>query len=70
MADYIYYQYSIPSSTATCGNAAATAGVYTFRANGDLDGNAVESTFDLAVGSSTQNELYHARGFNIVNETE
>ena len=40
------------------------------RAVGDLDHDATLSTFDLAVASNAENELYHARGFNITNETE
>ena len=40
------------------------------RAVGDLDNDGVQSQFDLYVGSNGENELYHARGFNITNETE
>lgn len=72
VADYAYYAYNIPvggPANGSCGNASQTA-LYTFRAVGDLDGDGVQSTFDMAVGSDNVNQLYHARGFNIRNETE
>lgn len=70
VADYMYYTYQIQGSTDTCGNASVDDTIYTFRAIGDLDGDDVNSTFDLAVASDQVNQLYHARGFNITNETE
>jgi len=70
IADFIYYSYGIQGSADVCGNPRATPGVYTFFANGNLDGDAVLSTFELATGSNDDNELYHARGFFIVNEIE
>ena len=69
VADYIYFSYKI-AGIAGCGTAANTTSVYTFTANGDLDGNGTQSTFELAVGSGPSNELYHSRGFYIVNELE
>ena len=69
VADYIYYGYGITSKAAKCGNVANTS-LYTFSAEGDLDGDATFSTFELAVGSNTNNELYHARGFFIKDEIE
>jgi hypothetical protein len=70
IADYIYYSYQVLGSTDACANSAADLTIYTMRAIGSLDGDTVFSTFDLAVGTSGENELYHARGFNIVEETE
>jgi hypothetical protein len=43
--------------------------LYTFYAFGDLDGDGVQSTFELAAGSNADNEPYHS-GFYIVNELE
>jgi type IV pilus assembly protein PilA len=70
IADFIYYSYLIQQSTNVCGNSASNNALYNFQAYGDLDGDGTNSTFELRVGSSTENELYHARGFYIVNETE
>ena len=67
--EYGYYSYQVFASTDKCGNSPSNA-QYTMRAVGDLDHDATLSTFDLAVASNAENELYHARGFNIVNETE
>lgn len=72
VSDFVYYGYTITSSEATgnCNGAPNRALVYTFRAIGDLDGDGVRSTFEMAVGSADDNDLYHGRGFYIVNETE
>jgi type IV pilus assembly protein PilA len=69
--EYGYYAYEVESvgDGTLCGNPVSTP-LYTMRAVGDLDADGIFSTFDLAVGSNAENELYHARGFNIVNETE
>ncbi len=69
VSDYIYYQYSITDSADACNNV-ATMTLYTFKANGDLDGDGTLSTFELATGSDINNELYHARGFYTVNDSE
>lgn len=69
VSDFIYFGYSIPSSTAACSNMASTA-QYTFLATGDLDGDGAQSGFELSVGSDANNTLYHARGFYITNEIE
>ena len=69
LADYAYYAYTIQESSDTCGNSANST-LYTFRAEGDLDGDGTDSTFDLSAGSDNVNQLYHARGFHIRNETE
>jgi prepilin-type N-terminal cleavage/methylation domain-containing protein len=70
VADYIYYGYAVDSIGSGCGRAADTPDLYTLYAQGDLDGDGMFSRFELAVGSDSDNALYHARGFYIVNETE
>jgi len=67
--EYGYYGYRVVAGPSLCSNSTSTA-LYTMRAVGDLDADNINSTFDLAVGSNAENELYHARGFNITNETE
>ncbi len=71
IADYVYFGYGITSGTPTgaCSQSANTD-VYTFFANGDLDGDNINSTFELAVRVDNDNTLYHARGFYIANEIE
>jgi prepilin-type N-terminal cleavage/methylation domain-containing protein len=44
--------------------------VYVLQATGDLDGDGATSLFELTVGSSSENELYHAPAFHIVDETD
>ncbi len=73
IADYIFYGYTLVTTAPEggfCGNTAKNTNLYTARANGDLDGDHTYSTFDLAIGSDEQNELYHSRGFYVINETE
>jgi prepilin-type N-terminal cleavage/methylation domain-containing protein len=72
IADYVYYSYSVQGFQATsiCGVNANTTEVYTARANGDLDDDTTFSTFELAIGSDNSNELYHSRGFYVLNEAE
>ncbi|MFI5309314.1 MAG: type IV pilin protein, partial [Polyangiales bacterium] len=71
IADYVYYGYGISSSAATgaC-SVSSRVDVYTFYANGDLDGDTILSTFELAVRVDDDNTLYHSRGFYIANEIE
>ena len=69
IADFVYYGYGISGGGTTCGVTAGSS-VYTFYAVGDLDGDTVYSTFELATSTDLQNSLYHARGFYIVNEIE
>ncbi|MET0343830.1 MAG: prepilin-type N-terminal cleavage/methylation domain-containing protein [Polyangiales bacterium] len=64
-----YYRYDIVA-TALCQNTPANMSIYTLRAIGNLDADTTSSTFEYAVGSSTENELYHAPGMYIINETE
>jgi len=72
IADYVYFGYSLSSAPATgkCGWAANQNTVYTFYAHGDLDGDSIMSTFELATGTDKDSTLYHAKGFFIVNEIE
>jgi type IV pilus assembly protein PilA len=69
IADYVYFGYGI-SGTSKCGWTANQSNVYTFLAQGDLDGDNTRSTFELAAGTDKDTTLYHAKGFYIVNEIE
>ena len=69
IADYVYFGYAINNATDTCMNSSGAA-VYTFTAEGDLDGDDTNSTFELATTVDRDMTLYHARGFYIVNEIE
>jgi type IV pilus assembly protein PilA len=70
IADAVYYSYSMTSAGGQCDNAKSTAALYTAQANGNLDGDAETSLFQLAIGSNADNELFHGRGFYVVNDTE
>lgn len=70
IADFVYFGYGVTSTTAKCGWAANDTNVYTFFAQGDLDGDTTKSEFQLAAGTDKDNTLYHARGFYIQNEIE
>jgi type II secretory pathway pseudopilin PulG len=64
----VYYGYGLTGSQ-QCGWL-AVADVYTFFAQGDLDGDAIRSTFELAAGTDDSRTLHHAANFFIVNELE
>jgi type II secretory pathway pseudopilin PulG len=68
IADEVYFGYGV-TGTQRCGWSAATD-VYTFSAQGDLDGDGTRSTFELAAGTDDSRTLRHARGIYIVNEIE
>ena len=72
IADFVYYGYGLTANPAagTCGVAAGNTTVYTFFAQGDLDGDSITSSFELAAGTDTEGTLFHARGFYISNEIE
>jgi|SRR4051794_7854388 prepilin-type N-terminal cleavage/methylation domain-containing protein len=72
VAEYIYYSYGLFSKTGVdaCGGTANETRVYTLFAQGDLDGDKTFSTFELAVGSDANNELFHARGMYVEHELE
>ena len=69
LADPIYYQYCINNSTDSCGHAAGDA-LYSFDAIGNLDGDGVLSTFEIAAGADPQNDMYRTPGIYVVNELE
>lgn len=69
IADPIYYQYSIAGSDGACGHQ-ANEDLYSFRAIGDLDGDDVDSLFEIASGSNGQNELMRTPGIYRQNELE
>src|SRR5688572_13958140 len=68
IADYVYFGYDF-SGTSGCTHGVGEH-VYTFFAQGDLDDDANNSTFELATSVHTDMTLYHARGFYVVNEVE
>ncbi len=74
IGDYVYYGYGISSigsaGTLVCSDQPNLKSLYTFYANGNLDSDAIFSTFELAAGTDAQNQLYHARGFYILNPIE
>jgi prepilin-type N-terminal cleavage/methylation domain-containing protein len=72
ISDYVYFSYGLSSAdpTSTCGHTKNTGRLYTFYANGDLDRDAILSTFELGVGSDSSNTLFHTRGFYVANELE
>ena len=69
VGDYVYYGYGFTGSQ-QCGWAPNSTQVYTFFAQGDLDGDGIRSTFELVAGTDPSRTLYHARGVYIANETE
>jgi type IV pilus assembly protein PilA len=69
-ADPLYYKYAIVGSADMCGLSPSSTTVYTFHAYGDLDGDSTLSTFEVSVGSNTDNELYRSPGIYVVNELE
>ncbi|MFO0709224.1 MAG: prepilin-type N-terminal cleavage/methylation domain-containing protein [Sandaracinus sp.] len=71
LGDPVYYQYVIGGGGADgmCGHM-VNEDIYTFRALGDLDGDAMMSTFELAAGSDNENQLIRAPGLYIIDELE
>lgn len=80
ISDLVYYSYSLTAlpASGTAGNDclletdtwAAGNPVYTLTANGDLDADTTESTFEVAVMIDQNNQLSRSIGFYINNETE
>lgn len=68
VADPVRYGYGIVGENA-CNHGAGEA-LYTFYAQGDLDGDGTRSLIELAAGSSENNELYHSPGFFVQRELE
>jgi len=69
VADLVYFSYGETSGGGGCGKS-SNSPLYTFFANGDLDGDGTWSTFELAAGSNGSNEFFHARGIYIKDEAE
>ncbi|HJL18887.1 MAG TPA: prepilin-type N-terminal cleavage/methylation domain-containing protein [Sandaracinaceae bacterium LLY-WYZ-13_1] len=72
IADPIYYSYHIAGSDGMCGHSSAEAGMglYSFFANGDLDGDMNTSLFEIQAGPSTENVLMRTPGIYRENELE
>jgi len=70
ISDFVYFSYGVTSAGSACGRVPNTDALYTFYAEGDLDGDGATSLFSMATGSDGQNILYHARGVYIRDETE
>lgn len=78
ISDLVYYSYSLtadslgasPNCLLQTETAVVGSVVYTLTANGNLDGDATESTFEVAVMADANNQLSRAIGFYINNETE
>ena len=72
VSDPVYYQYQVtPIVGAGCGDMSPVGThVYTFAANGDLDGDGVQSLFELAVGIDEGNVLYRNGALYVANELE
>jgi type IV pilus assembly protein PilA len=69
IADFVYFGYGIKDANFGCMRQ-ANQNVYTFYAHGDLDGDNINSTFELATRVDPDMTLFHARGFYISNEIE
>ena len=69
IADPVYYQYALVGSGSACG-LGANGNRYTLAAFGDLDGDGSLSTFEVAVGSDGENNLFRSPGTYAVNELE
>jgi prepilin-type N-terminal cleavage/methylation domain-containing protein len=74
IADWVYYSYGERSGTSaggSCGHKGGDTNLYTFYANGDLNGNGLFSTFEFAAGSdAANNTMYHALGMYVNLEME
>lgn len=70
LADPAYYVYHIESGMPSCSHEANTDALYSLRAFGNLDNDGEVATFELAVGSSSDNTLARAAQFYVANETE
>jgi type IV pilus assembly protein PilA len=71
-ADGLYFAYSLTAlpAVSACGNPANDQTLYTFRAQGDLDGDTTYSTFLLEAGSNDDNVLYRAPGIQQLSPLE
>jgi type IV pilus assembly protein PilA len=71
-ADPLYYEYHVveQDGTGDCGHPPSETDTYVFRANGDLDNDGTQSTFELAAGTNPDNALYRAPGIYSVDPLE
>ena len=70
-SDPLYYRYHIQSPAGdTCGNLPTNTTVYSFVANGDLDGDGTTSELMIGIGSNRENELYRSPGIMKNDELE
>jgi type IV pilus assembly protein PilA len=70
IADFVYFGYGLSSTLGEGCTGVANTDTYVLYAHGDLDGDNTNSTFEMAVGADSNNQLYHAVGFYIAQETE
>jgi type IV pilus assembly protein PilA len=74
ISDYVYFGYGIDSSSTNGANGQCNippnTDVYTFFAHGNLDNDAIYSTFELATKVDADMTLFHARGFYVASEIE
>jgi type IV pilus assembly protein PilA len=70
IADPFYFDYRIASGAPGCTHMTLEIDTYAFSAHGDLDGDMALSTFEVAVGTSEENELYRSPGIYIADELE
>ncbi len=70
IGDPVYFGYGIPGAIAADCDHRPNTDLYTLAARGDLDGDGVRSTFELSVGSTSDNQLYRSPGFYIHDELE
>jgi len=71
-ADGLYFAYTLNAdpNASICGNGSRDQELYTFIANGDLDGDGTFSTFNLEAGSNDDNVLYRAPGIQQISPLE
>jgi type IV pilus assembly protein PilA len=75
VGDLVQYGYLIestglPTQISCSSSHVVNQPIYTFTAIGDLDGDSVRSTFELAVAADMHAQLYHAPAIYLVNESE
>ena len=69
VGEYVYYSYSVKGPEfPRCDHPPLKEDLYTFYTYGDLDGDGVFSTFELAAGTDSTNTLYHARAVHVVDD--
>jgi len=61
LRDPVYYQYLLLGGDGMCGHMAGDA-IYSFQAQGDLDGDGATSLFEIQAGANTINELIRSPG--------